>query len=256
MMKMTMKRARLAQGLGLAWFSVSCAWGADAASLLKDADSFRAGSADVRIETEVTTSDAQQQNTKTRRYSVFVRDPHDSLVVMRSPAEAGQKVLMSGENFWIVMPNSERPLRITPSQKLLGDASTGDIASLSWAADYTGTLVGNETCKLAGGERPCIHLSLAAGSKGSSYQRIELWLGAQHHEPLVADYYVQSDRIAKHASFVMDNPAAPRHVDTMVLEDQLGDHRVTKVRYLSRQAKTMSENWFNPMYLVRTPNID
>jgi glutamate racemase/predicted negative regulator of RcsB-dependent stress response len=34
------------------------------------------------------------------------------------------------------MPGSARPLRITPMQKLLGDASTGDIATLRWAEDY------------------------------------------------------------------------------------------------------------------------
>ena len=255
-MAMKMKKARLAQGIALACLSMPPAWAADAASLLKDADAFRAGNADVCIETEVTTSDAQQQTTKTRLYSVFIRDPRNSLIVMRSPAEAGQKVLMSGDNFWIVMPNSERPLRITPSQKLLGDASTGDIASLSWAADYDGTVVGEETCKLDAVERACIHLSLAANNKSSSYQRIELWLGAQHHEPLTADYYVQSDRIAKHASFEMDSATSPKLVNQMVLDDQLGDHRVTKVRYLSRRPKRMSENLFNPMYLVRTPNVD
>jgi len=42
-------------------------------------------------------------------------------------------VLMLGDDFWLLMPSSQRPLRITPMQKLLGDASTGDIATLSWA---------------------------------------------------------------------------------------------------------------------------
>ena len=46
---------------------------------------------------------------------------------MQSPAEKGQKVLMLGDDFWLLMPDSQRPLRITPMQKLLGDASTGDI---------------------------------------------------------------------------------------------------------------------------------
>ena len=61
----------------------------------------------------------------------FVQRDHQSLVLMRSPAEAGQKVLMLGDDFWLLMPGSQRPLRITPAQKLLGDASTGDIATLA-----------------------------------------------------------------------------------------------------------------------------
>jgi hypothetical protein len=54
---------------------------------------------------------------------VFVQDQHRSLVLMRSPAEQGQKVLMLGDDFWLLMPGSQRALRITPMQKLLGDAS-------------------------------------------------------------------------------------------------------------------------------------
>jgi hypothetical protein len=76
---------------------------------------------------------------KERRYTVFTQAQRRSLVLMRSPAEAGQKVLMLGDDFWLLMPGSQRPLRITPSQKLLGDASTGDIATLSWADDYGGS---------------------------------------------------------------------------------------------------------------------
>jgi hypothetical protein len=30
---------------------------------------------------------------------------------------------MLGDDFWLLLPGSQRALRITPSQKLLGDAS-------------------------------------------------------------------------------------------------------------------------------------
>jgi hypothetical protein len=65
---------------------------------------------------------------------------------MRSPAEPGQKVLMLGDDFWLLMPGSQRAMRITPMQKLLGDASTGDIATMNWADDYGGSVVGEEPC--------------------------------------------------------------------------------------------------------------
>ena len=113
---------------------------------------------------------------KERRYTVFVQAGHKSLVLMRSPAEQGQKVLMLGDDFWLLMPGSQRPLRITPSQKLLGDASTGDIATMSWSQDYQGTLAGEERCPVEGAAPACLHLSLTAARKGVTYQRIELWL--------------------------------------------------------------------------------
>ena len=46
---------------------------------------------------------------KERRYTVFAQAEHQSLVLMRSPAEQGQKVLMLGDDFWLLMPGSQRP---------------------------------------------------------------------------------------------------------------------------------------------------
>jgi hypothetical protein len=245
--------------------------------LLKAADRFRNNADNLQVETQVTTLNRDGSVDKERRYTVFTQTGHRSLVLMRSPAEAGQKVLMLGDDFWLLMPNSSRALRITPSQKLLGDASTGDIATMSWADDYTGTLVGEETCAdgpppgrpkagdaPSAGSRaadggpgtPCLHLSLQAARKGLSYQRIELWLGKTRHEPLAAELFVQSDKLAKQARFVLDKPAAPTAVDEMVLADKLGSHKETRVRYLSRQPREVPESWLNPMFLARNPALE
>jgi outer membrane lipoprotein-sorting protein len=226
----------------------------DVATLLQAADRYRTGADSVQVETQVNTFNRDGSPDKERRYTVFAQRERKSLVLMRSPAEAGQKVLMLGDDFWLLLPGSQRPLRITPSQKLLGDASTGDIATLSWAADYTGTIVGEEPC----GEpaRPCVHLSLQATRKGVSYQRIELWLGKARYEPQRAELYVQSDKLAKLASFVFDRPTAPTQVAEMVLVDKLSNHKETRVRYLSRAPKQVPETWLNPMFLARNPALE
>jgi hypothetical protein len=226
---------------------------ADITSLLKDADRFRTSDDNMQVETQVSVFNRDGSPDKERRYTVFAQAQHKSLVLMRSPAEAGQKVLMLGDDFWLLLPGSARALRITPSQKLLGDASTGDIATLSWADDYTGTLEGEATCA---DQRPCLHLRLHAARKGLSYQRIDLWLGRQHHEPLAADLYVQSDKLAKRAVFVLDKPATPTRVDAMLLTDELGGQKQTRVRYLSRQPREVPEQWLNPMFLARNPALE
>lgn len=224
----------------------------DIEPLLKAADRYRMSSDKLQVETLVSVFHPDGTPDKERRYTVFAQANHQSLVLMRSPAEQGQKVLMLGDDFWLLMPGSQRPLRITPMQKLLGDASTGDIATLSWADDYGGRVVGEERC----GERPCLHLSLAAKRKGVSYQRIELWLGAARHEPIRAELYVQSDKLAKQAGFVLDAPAAPTQVTEMLLRDQLSNRKETRVRYLSRQPRAVPEAWLNPMFLARNPGLD
>jgi outer membrane lipoprotein-sorting protein len=227
----------------------------DVSALLKAADRWRLSADSLQIETQIEVFNKDGSPDKQRRYTVFAMPQRQSLVLMRSPAEQGQKVLMLGDDFWLLMPSSQRPLRITPSQKLLGDASTGDIATLSWADDYSGTVAGEEPCE-AGSAAICQHLSLQASRKGATYQRIELWLGKQRHEPVRAELYVQSDKLAKQARFILDKPAAPTTVSEMVLQDRLSNHKETRVRYLSRQARQVPAEWLNPMFLARNPALE
>jgi hypothetical protein len=231
----------------------------DIPTLLKAADKFRMSADNLQVETQVNVVNADGTPDKERRYKVFAQAGRKSLVLMQSPAEKGQKVLMLGDDFWLLMPDSQRPLRITPMQKLLGDASTGDIATMSWADDYSGKLVGEERCDgtTAGAPQvPCLHLSLAATRKGVTYQRIELWLGKVRFEPLKADLYVLSDKLAKQATFVLDKPTAPTMVTEMVLADQVSNHKTTHVRYLNRKERQVPQEWLNPMFLVRNPPLD
>ncbi len=230
----------------------------DVTALLKATDKFRMSAENLQVETQINVVNADGSPDKERRYKVFAQARRQSLVLMQSPAEAGQKVLMLGDDFWLLMPNSQRPLRITPMQKLLGDASTGDIATMSWAEDYSGKLVGEEPCDAAGGaaKQTCLHLSLNASRKGVTYQRIELWIGKTRCEPVRADLYVLSDKLAKQAHFVMDKPGAPTMVLEMVLSDQVSNHKTTHVRYLSRKERQVPPEWLNPMFLVRNPPLE
>ena len=227
----------------------------DIPTLLKDADHYRMGADNLQVDTQVSTFNADGSPDKERRYTVFAQAGRKSLVLMQSPAEKGQKVLMLADDFWLLMPNAQRPMRITPMQKLLGDASTGDIATMNWAGDYTGTLVGEEACA-PDSKATCLHLSLQASRKGVTYQRIELWVGKTRHEPVRADLFVQSDKLAKQARFVMDKPANPTTVSEMVLVDQLSNKKETRIKYLNRKERAVPAEWLNPMFLARNPALE
>jgi hypothetical protein len=234
----------------------SHAFAQDVPALLRAADGYRIGSENMQVDTQITVFNTDGSPDKERRYTVFAQAGHQSLVLMRSPAEKGQKVLMLGDDFWLLMPGSQRPLRITPMQKLLGDASVGDIATTSWADDYGGSVAGEERC----GEpaQDCIRLSLQAARKAVTYQRIDLWLGKARHEPVRADLYVQSDKLAKQARFVIDKPVGSTAalVTSMLLRDQLTNRKETQVRYLARKERTLPEAWLNPMFLARNPALE
>ncbi len=228
---------------GFPWLALAAD---DVHALLKKADAYRLAAAAARVETVV---ELYRNDTldKERRYTVYVKPGRRSLVIMKSPAEIGQKVLMLAEHFWLLMPDSQRPLRITASQKLLGEASTGDIASMTWSEDYDGTIVGEEEIK----GRRCLHLSLTAARPGVTYARIELFLDKANALPVKADLYVNSGKRAKEAWFEAGKLDGQTRVVTMTLLDDIQHGRKTLIRYQSMTAKEAPDEFFNPAALVR-----
>jgi hypothetical protein len=233
---------------GIALFALSAlsAGAADVKTLLREADAFRLVAESARVETEVRVLKAGKLD-KMRLYAVYLKPGRRSLVVFRSPSERGQKMLMLGDDFWLVIPPSQRPLRITPMQKLLGDASTGDIANLTWAEDYDGKVEGEQ---IVGGV-PCLKLDITGQRKGVSYPRIVLYLAKSDRRPVYAELYVASDKLAKEANFKFGDVDGRKQVTTMVLTDRLQRERLTEVHYLSRSAKTLGDEYYNPAFLIR-----
>lgn len=219
---------------------------ADVPALLRAADQYRLADGPMKVETQVIVLKNGAQE-KERRYTVYLKPGRKSLVLFRSPAEAGQKMLMMADDFWLLMPGTGRPIRVTPQQKLLGDASTGDIATMTWHEDYAGEVAGEETAE----GRACTKLELKAQRTGVSYARIVLYLATGTHEPVRADLYVASDKLAKQAYFDIGPLEGRRQVIAMRLVDQIQKSRETVIRYLARAPKTLPDEVFNPMYLTR-----
>jgi hypothetical protein len=243
------RTSRLALALGLALAVVTPA-GVAAASevraLLEKADSYRLdpGAALVSVTVEV---HKDGKLDKERRYLVFWKPGRRSLVLSKSPAERGQKVLMLEDDFWIVLPSSQRPIRITPAQKLLGDASTGDIATMTWAEDYDGAVAGEaEVDGIA-----CVRVDLEAQRRGVTYRRIELYLARTDARPVQADLYVASDKLAKRATFEMGTIDGRRRVMAMKIADRIEKGRETLIRYLARSSRSLPDEYYNPMFLTR-----
>ena len=98
---------------------------------------------------------------------------------------------------WVYLPDTSRPVRITPLERLSGDASNGDVARTNYSADYTPTIYATE--KL--GQTECHVLELTAKRKGATYQRILYWLRAEDARPVRAEFYLTSGKHIKSATF-------------------------------------------------------
>jgi hypothetical protein len=215
-------------------------------ALLVKADGYRLAAAAAQVTTRVQVLKGGALD-KERVYQVHVKPGRRSLVISRSPAEKGQKVLMVGDDFWIVLASSQRPIRITPAQKLLGDAATGDVATLTWAEDYTGSVAGEAEVEGV----PCLRLELTAARRGVTYARITLFLARADAHPVSAELFVASEKLAKRATFEMGSFDGRPAVVAMRLHDEIQTGRETVIRYLSREPKDISDEYFNPMVLTR-----
>jgi len=225
-------------------------WAIDAMEMLKAADRFRLPGASALIETRIELYENNKIK-KHREYAVYLKPGRRSLVVFKSADEIGQKMLMLGDNFWLVMPKSRRPIRITPIQKLLGEASSADIATMTWSEDYQAKLVGKIKFK---GENVW-QLHLKALHKGLSYQSIELFLAEQNYQPVKADLFLASGKLAKRAFFKIQNRNGQEQVTSMILQDTIQNGRETKIHYLSNEEKSIPEKYYNPAYLVRNASL-
>jgi len=98
---------------------------------------------------------------------------------------------------WVYLPDTSRPVRITPLERLSGDASNGDVARTNYAIDYSPVYVRTEKV----GDTSCYVLDLTAKRKGATYQRILYWIRVEDARPVKADFYLTSGKHIKSATF-------------------------------------------------------
>ncbi|MBR8501819.1 outer membrane lipoprotein-sorting protein, partial [Burkholderia cenocepacia] len=68
-----------------------------------------------------------------------------TLVQFVAPArDANKLMLKNGNDLWFYDPSSQASVRISPQQRLLGQAANGDVVTVNWANDYDASLAGEE----------------------------------------------------------------------------------------------------------------
>lgn len=223
----------------------------DVSAMLKQADQYRLDQESAKIVSVVRLYQDDELD-KTQKYHVYSRPERESLVVFKSKVEAGQKMLMLEDNYWLVMPKSRRPIRITPMQKLLGEASVGDISTLTWSEDYQGTFIASESIETETGKpTQAIKLHLVSTTKGASYHKIDLWIAEDSYFPIKADLYLRSGKMAKQARFEQGERNGQLAVTAMTLQDNIQPSKKTVIEYQSITQTTLEDKYYNPSYLVR-----
>ncbi len=181
-----------------------------------------------------------------KRYKNLVR-------YVAPPRDVGKLVLMSGSSMWFYDPASKASIRISPQQRLMGQAANGDVVTVNLARDYTPKLLGEEKIQDADRqERNVWHLELAAASDEAMYSRLELWVEKDSYRPIKGKFYSDSGRLLKIAYYhkYEQQLGVVRATETIII-DAVDANLVTKMTYADFRAEAAQDTWFQRDYLPR-----
>ncbi len=175
-------------------------------------------------------------------YQVSQKGDEKTHVEFLSPREKGQFMLMLGDDMWIYLPDTSRPIRITPLERLTGNASNGDVARTHYAVDYEAAYVRAEKVDSV----DCHVLELPAKRKGSTYRRIEYCVRADDARPVKAEFYLVSGKHVKSATFDEFQQSAGRTViRRMTIYDQIRKTSRSVMEYAGFTPRDLPDKLFH-----------
>ena len=177
-----------------------------------------------------------------------------TLIRIVAPARDADKLLLkNGNDLWFYDPASQASVRLSPQQRLLGQASNGDVVTVNLAREYSAELLGEED--MPDGEkvmRRAVKLGLAAAVSEVTYHRAEVWLNKSNARPIRSRFYAESGRLLKTAFYRKFQPALGLDRPTeVVIIDGLDPGWVTVLRYTDWAYRDLPDLWFQRDYLPR-----
>lgn len=169
------------------------------------------------------------------------------------PRDAGKLVLLDASKMWFYDPASKTSIRISAQQRLVGQASNGDVLTVNLAHDYTATLIGEETIKDGDHrDRRAWHLNLVAATSDAVYARLEYWIERDTYRAIKAKFSSDSGRLLKIAYYrrVAEVLGVMRPTETVII-DAVDANLVTTVNAAAYRTQEMPEAWFQRDYLPR-----
>lgn len=175
-----------------------------------------------------------------------------TIVHINKPANDRGKLLLRNDNIlWFYDPKSKASVRMSPRQRLLGNASNGDVITSNFTLDYHAELKGEET--ITDGERQqrqAWKLELNSISEFAPYKRVELWVDKENDRPLKGKFYGNSGKLLKVAWYRNWQTVFERVRPTeVVIGDGFNPNKVTLMQMRLYRQKELPLSWFNKEWL-------
>lgn len=149
----------------------------------------------------------------------------------------GQTILNTNDSIYISVPNTSNPIKISPQQKLIGQASVADIASFSYHNNYNVVSVNKQNNQYI--------LELQAKDNSVSYSKVTLSITGDFY-PLNAKLYTLSGKLLK--TVIYDNLVDFEHnkyKDTIIITDAINEELKTTLIFKSIELKNIPNSSFD-----------
>lgn len=164
----------------------------------------------------------------------------------------GKKLLMVGDDLFVFIPKTQRPVRLTPSQRLIGQASNGDVMNVRFQTDYTPSFTGEESVQTKTGNVSCFVLELTAKRRSSPYNKMILWVDASNNFPVKADCYALSGKILKTVEYsTIKEFSGKKIISKAILYDKIVKDNYTIIEFMDMVECNVPDQFFNKEYLLR-----
>ena len=169
--------------------------------------------------------------------------------------DTGKAVLLGGRSLWFFDPASNSSVRISPQQRLLGQAAIGDVLTINMAADYSARIVGVETIQDAQRvERTCWHLVLEPRTDLAVYGRVDYWVEQSNSRPIKAKAWSDSGRVLKVLYYrAFEERLGAARPSEIVIVDAVDAALVTTARLNDWAWDDIPESWFQRDALAHLP---
>jgi len=184
--------------------------------------------------------------------SVYYRSTDAALVDFKSPSTvAGRRILTEGKNMWMILPTSSRTIRVSADDRLLGQASNGDILNIP-VEKYSYAYSGTETVKGRNYKRIVATLR----GSGATYARVDFLLEDGTNKPFRSYHFSRSGKLVKVAEYLaFRKSGGQERVSKIALIDPIVKSNVTIMQFKNYRQRNLPGSMFKKAALRQALNF-
>jgi len=208
-----------------------------AAEILRKADDVRNPAESYFLRVQVTSSDKPDEPSE---FEVSLLGNDKTLIRTLKPRrDRGRNMLMRDTQMWAYIPNLKRAVRVSLSQRLVGQAANGDISRMRWSGDYDARIEAQNDRHWT--------LFLTGNKQGLTYAKVRVIVEKGTFHPLFAEYLTLSGRVLKKAQFTEYRELCGQMRPTEIrIQDAVRESDRSVIKVLEMEVRQFPASLFSP----------